>query len=286
LHFAAPGLDCAEKDELKNTWARLEAFALLFDSDEYGTIDQFFQKSRLKSHVDSDLIEHAKMAVAKVLSSHENTAGRPGEWYDYLFNFLSPGPLPIRIITFNYDRSLEYFLARSFDQDIFLRPPFGVGDFLETFKIEHVYGQLPTLPGFPGEDPQEYGSLDGWQAWRAGREKFKWIGDSPDGETIARCKTWIDEADYIVILGFGFDYANMKVIGLNNLEDDKCIFASAYRLTGDACRLARLGCGDARIHFGAFDDGVLPFLKTTNIIPSAAKRISACDLWDSLGPGR
>jgi len=117
-------------------------------------------------------------------------------------------------ISFNYDRSLEYFLynqlRRLADWD---RSPVPFGDvYRKLASVHHVYGSLGPFLGEDGVVP--YGATPTIQTLIdcGGEIDVIYGGKKP------RCNTMIAEAlgtaEAVFYLGFGYDENNMKILGL------------------------------------------------------------------------
>jgi hypothetical protein len=139
---------------------------------------------------------------------------------------------PVTFVTFNYDRSLEYFIQRAMYQSH--KDKIQAEAALKVLNVVHVYGSLGTLPpvnehvyGIPeiqpfgawsGTSRQEgfgHADLDRWAT------NIRLIGDGEMGRGDAldpRIHAAIRDAEVICFLGFGFDPQNMKVLGFPYLD--------------------------------------------------------------------
>ena len=96
-----------------------------------------------------------KISIALALIGKENpdelTKSGNGKWYSYLFSkILTPEVDSIKnnklsIITFNYDRSLDYFLLDSLEHSFDLDPRSCIKELGLLMPI-HIYGKLGDLP--------------------------------------------------------------------------------------------------------------------------------------------
>jgi hypothetical protein len=121
----------------------------------------------------------------------------------------------VKFITFNYDRSLEFFLHQA------TKHSFNVGD-TDAFNvwskigILHLYGSLGNLdsrnpPGFRAYSP-DYTP----ESLRLAAKGIKIIPESRDDDKdFQTAGDWFWRADEIVFLGFGFDPLNVKRLGLS-----------------------------------------------------------------------
>ena len=201
------------------------------------TIRDFLNRFRLSSasSIDTFLSRNAKFddvgkaAIAKVLYSCESINNLYAEdsdkvaqdnWYSYLLNTLancdewkSFDPSWLTIITFNYDRSLEYFLSTSL-QNMYGKSADEVNERLKSLKIVHVYGDLGVdkLDSFGyGQALTDDDSMH--NAICLAKQKLQIMHEGRDDEIILNpIRDIIKNADKIGFLGFGFDRINVSRI--------------------------------------------------------------------------
>lgn len=229
-------------------------FISAFYRSHLNSIDAFLSK-RL------EYTDIGKAIIASIISSKElpddiHSDLVEDNLYKYLWNRLYEETSGIedfnenrlKIITFNYDRSLEYYLVTS------IMNSFGVDiktafETMKHIEIIHFYGSL-------GELSLEYdkGSLpyihnhpsdilfDASKNIRVMHE---------DRDTLINSEilnTWFEKARSIVFLGFGFDSLNTKRLGLaKHLRNtyaptnfSKTIIASTFGLTNNEVDVAGL----------------------------------------------
>lgn len=190
-----------------------------------------FRKTRLRS-IDTFLAipemyerfaELGKAAIACLLIGYENPerlempVAPAGHWYEYLWNTLerSWGGFEqnhLRIITFNYDRSLEHFLAsamsvvsgRNYDSCVTK---------LAHLRIKHIYGKLGTLSSSldlklatrPFNASLDHVSINvAASGLRVMEEREQ---DNDTSREIAEDMEW---AERICFLGFSYDSLNVS----------------------------------------------------------------------------
>ena len=193
-----------------------------------------FKKSQLAS-IDAFLSMHdrfreiGKSSISVVLSQRENPDfvinDNNDHWYQMLWNILcedakSVGDLKqnkIKFISFNYDRSLEYFLFES------CKHTFGVSDgealnIVKYFNILHVYGKLGEFcyPGFSSNDARPYSLDTSRNLVKIGADGIKVIHEMRDDDCkdFEIAKNWFNTSEKIGFLGFGFDKINVRRLGL------------------------------------------------------------------------
>jgi hypothetical protein len=201
------------------------------------SIDAFLEE-RPKDH---PFMYIGKTFIAKILTSREKDndlrINIEENWYMYLFkrmrvSFEELGQNNISFITFNYDRSLEYFL---FDA---IKEQFDKGadeciTMMENFPIVHLYGQLDALP-WQGPDGKEYSTVKGLNArLRAAPQNIQLINDERDvksSEYFQKAYKLIEQAERIFFLGFSFDKTNLERLRLDRIEKRKEIVATTYKV--------------------------------------------------------
>jgi len=149
---------------------------------------------------------------------------KDGHWYQYLFNqmckdckkFEDFSNNKMSIVTFNYDRSLEYYLLAclhaKYKKDIPM-----CAKVLKNIPILHVYGKLGELPEL-SSDPKAiipYDNLDNYfltKYLQTAENSIKIIHD-PNTNTspeFQKAQELIKKAKRIYFLGFGYLEENMK----------------------------------------------------------------------------
>jgi hypothetical protein len=192
----------------------------------------------------------AKALIAEILYECENPhleLPADKDFYRFLFhNFPADRYSALKIITFNYDRSLEYFLARH------LRPSSGGMEQafrnLSSLEVIHIHGRLSALPFEASapelareREPWDYGSYNGDCAGPSivllddedgrrhalgqainyrklsarvhGQRNFKTVYEN--NSTNARANEILWRSSRVFFLGFGFHELNMKLLGFD-----------------------------------------------------------------------
>jgi hypothetical protein len=157
----------------------------------------------------------------------------------------------LRIVTFNYDRCVDQFIANRLAalREAQSKPKEGSlpdADLLGELDICHVYGDLGKIGCLPyGSLHQQLEREEQRSTVLPGRLKvcasrLTVIEAERSGESLgsnfAKAQGWIAAADRLVFLGFGFDPANVSRLGFPNLAK-RCseVFATSYAL-GAAAR--------------------------------------------------
>jgi hypothetical protein len=217
-----------------------------FDQDEMHRLASALTRSGRQS-VDAflehrpEFLEVGKAAIALVLIERELSStlfeARPGGWLDYLFDRLNCpferfGKNEVAFITFNYDRSLEFYLFTRL-QNSYEKSAEACADQLSQIPIVHLHGDLGALPWhLSPEAIREYDSKVSPEAIKIAASRIKIIHeDIADRDSeFEKAKQLLNEADLIYFLGFGYNSTNMARLGVNNIRDG-IAFGTGYNLT-------------------------------------------------------
>jgi hypothetical protein len=172
----------------------------------------------------------------------ETTDYRPDNWYSYLIKDLLSGssnPSVIKnnnlnIITFNYDMSLDYCLAKKLSEVGILSDNDVAKNFiyeLTTKRIHHVYGQLHNeipiknygdhfvIKNGAFTEKNRNGNMARLIASIKTQNSIRLIGEERKHHT-TDYKQLIKDAKKIIIIGFGFDRDNLDILGFPNEETE------------------------------------------------------------------
>jgi hypothetical protein len=127
-----------------------------------------------------------------------------------------PREIDLNIITFNYDRILEYYLLNWFRHS---KP---IIKFIDD-KVKHFYGRIGCLEGLKVEADEKTISFD------LGNDKIEVIEQIKDSIQLIHqeradkgpMKEIIAQSDEIWIMGYGFDATNNRLLGLNSLLEQQ-----------------------------------------------------------------
>lgn len=174
-----------------------------------------------------------KMAIAKSLIEFENEAvlwkhteirleEPSSNWYEYFFTLLRTGAKSFAefeqndfdVVTFNYDRSLQHYLAKSIEAS-YKVDYIKAAEFLNG-KIRHVHGSLGVLGSNEGQRSYAPHSDAGTVARAA--ETIRVIHEREDAKLRSEVSTLLTGAKRLLFLGFGYDRTNMARIGMDQLK--------------------------------------------------------------------
>jgi len=287
------GLDLADpKDGSREHCLRTAICSRGHDVEEFKNFQAALRMSGQPS-VDSFLERRQEfmsvglLAIASCLAPCEQTdrlfpkQGRDPGWYQMLFSALGWSSLKaglgglalsnLTIVTFNYDRSLEHYLATALSHSYNVPRHECAAKLLQAAPVHHVYGMLGGYPVNP----------------RVGREYTEQLLDPADiqqaagGISIVHEGSWNDEAfslardalreaEVVCFLGFGYAEINLerltrrKVVGgvpKRVMTDGHCeVFGTALRLGGTEKKRVMAFFG-SEITLGAEKIGSKEFLR-------------------------
>jgi len=148
-----------------------------------------------------------------------------GDWYFHLYNRLIEGlvgndALPdfsngnLSFITFNYDRSLEYFLydclINSFTE---VREP-QVAECLKKLRILHVYGQIVPLKWQNSEQGVDYRPEIDETLLQKSSANIKTIYEQKESPELDKARKLLEQSEQIFLLGFGYAKENIDILQL------------------------------------------------------------------------
>lgn len=199
-------------------------FAEAFLKSGVASIDSFLSR-RL-----DDFGEIGKAAMAAILCALEDAsllhrADSDDDWYCHLWNALVAGvdtcadlaKNQVRFVTFNYDRSLEFFLFQS------CKEAFGINDSeatkaLTLLEIVHVYGSLGQIGFERNFGIRPYESLVGNYDLLIASRGIKIIPESrDDSPEFVKAGELFGWAEQICFLGFGFDPLNVSRLNFESV---------------------------------------------------------------------
>jgi hypothetical protein len=247
--------------EKERTVSHAEEFIDIFSHSPMNSIDKFLSLNPRFSVI-------GKMAIAISICRHEGESrflekmdvqDFKEDWYRLLFNIMTsslkaPGDFArfrenkIAFITFNYDRSFEYFLYTSFCNTFSeSRPEF---DFkMEEcipFPIIHVYGQIGKLPIFYEKCEPYYrlwGNIDIEMIGKISKG-VRVIGERAQEDIKEKVRGLLENYRRIFFLGFGYAEENLEAIGFpGSIDETWAINGTARGMTQKEIRDVRRSLG-------------------------------------------
>src|SRR6266480_393161 len=191
-----------------------------------------FSRSGLSS-VDSFLARRdeysqmGKLAIAWALCSCEKEdwitrRGNDDHWYSLLWDTLTAGTHnpadfrrnQLRIVTFNYDRSLEFFFYQAAKNTYHLTDA-QAQELGSTISVLHVYGKLGELTYDGRPNTRIYDNALSRSVLTCAADGILIVPEArDDAREFMLARTYCDRAEQICFLGFGFDPLNVRRLGL------------------------------------------------------------------------
>jgi hypothetical protein len=219
-----------------------------------------------------DLVPIGKAAIAAALIPFEtpdrlfNNLSENGKWYAHLFDQLAAPPDKwaenrLTIVTYNYDRSLEFFLLRALQRSFRLDP--GAASALAaTLPVIHLHGQLAPLDEVHrGGRPYSPETLPARVKLAA--EAIQIISEAnPADREFNRARAALAAAERVHILGFGYSHVNLDRLGRSCFPSEHAHFACAYGLRdGEQIEAERWFGGTVTVRGAEHVYDVLTFLR-------------------------
>ena len=187
-----------------------------------------------------DLVPIGKAAIAAALIPFEesnslfNDLSEKGKWYAHLFNQLDAPPDKwkenrLTVVTYNYDRSLEFFLLRALQHSFNLNPR-DAGELAKSVPVIHLHGLLAPLDEVQrGGRPYAPETLPG--RVRLAAEAIQIISEAkPDDSRFVQAREALSAAERVYILGFGYSHVNLERLGRSCFPSGHEHYACTYGL--------------------------------------------------------
>ncbi|MDR3406164.1 MAG: hypothetical protein P4L99_27000 [Chthoniobacter sp.] len=232
------------------------------------SIDAFLAESE-----NAQYSEVGTVAIAAALLTCEYPQRDP-DWYADLFNAIrfradDERRFPLKIVTFNYDVSLEFVLFHAFMNTYDLSVEKTRVMFRENVEIIHVYGDLGKLTELSeSNDGRIYGeNLAIAKPIIDASLRIHIIGrDKVTQEAFAKAFEAISSATFVAILGYGFDRLNNSNLRLQQAVAAKHPFATGFGMgCGARARLTSLAHQSSMV-MGGKRETVREFLHETDLL--------------------
>jgi hypothetical protein len=228
----------------------------------------------------NDLAEIGKEAIAIVLATRElggnidNTEGSR-TWMHLLFDAMAApkaewAKSKLSVITFNYDRSFEFFLLTALRKRFKLSEAEAAEMLRSTVKpLIHVYGKLGGLPSLDDSEAPHlryYGDCATSSDLGVASRGIHIVSDRNEKDSVFDdAKLLVREAEEIVCIGFGWDEMNMRRIGLSTGATG-VIFGTTYRMSPAEVRKIENRLGPRVNQFGGQNQDAYRFLRSAGCL--------------------
>lgn len=199
-----------------------------------------------------------------------------GHWYRHLWNAMCDEGLEglpnnkLKIVTFNYDRSLEMYVSVAMRNYFPGHPSDRYVKELQELDIVHVYGSLGVLSDGDDHDRDAVGFGDvSLESIRTAAEGIRIISQGrEDAPSFMKAQQYCDWAERIIFLGFSYDKTNLNLLNVEGWQDStssgkkKRCLGTAYGLKeaeqhSVVCRFRPT----TQLSLGSSDDDCLQFLR-------------------------
>jgi len=219
-------------------------FVEKFNKSDTNSIDLFL--SRHSS--DDAMVKRGKMAICSVILHCERKSQfndalydtRHEDWYNYLFmrmtdsmrtdSDLAFSNNQVSFITFNYDRSLEFYLHQALTNSFGAEHREFLEDELKKIEIVHIHGCIAKLPWQEAINTRilkypvsELRAIDLIET----AKQIKVVGEIDEDESIIKTHELLKKAEQIFFLGFGFASENFEILDIpNSLSTDGRVYGT------------------------------------------------------------
>ncbi len=206
--------ECGIGDNQRTTFGRALAGSRLL------SIDTFLSKR-------DEFDQIGKQCIAFELCRQENPysivqIGNNDDWYSYLWDILTSGVRDaghlgnneLRIVTFNYDRSLEYMLHEATKHTFRLDDAAAMKAW-QRIGIQHVYGKLGEFDVSLSTKARPYNQTVDAISINIAAKAIQILPEARTDDTVFQlARNWFANAQQVIFLGFGFDPLNVKRLGI------------------------------------------------------------------------
>jgi hypothetical protein len=190
-------------------------------------------------------------------------------WYDYLFHAMNAPKLrwhynQLSVVTFNYDRSLEFYLFTAL-RNLYNISAEEAAEYVRSIPIVHVHGKLGALREMYGTG-RPYDTEISRETIATSVQAIRVVHeDLGDSEEFKDAKRVLMGAKRVLFLGFGYDPTSVKRLEPLAIPQSAAIFGSTNGLTNAERHSVKELFGQ---RLTTEDSGleVLPFLRSLAIL--------------------
>lgn len=234
--------------DAKEAQRQIPRFVEHFRRSSIESIDKYLALNPIDAYIGKIAITLSILKSEKKSCFREDIKNNNEDWYKLLFNrmtstFNKPDDFKhfcknkVAFITFNYDRSLEFFLYDSFYHSFNNKKHYiekNVDAFVP-FPIIHVYGSVAqiSLNDWFQNACNYYSDFNSFKAVEKMSQGIRVIGEErSDDEIKAKVKIILKDHKRIFFLGFSYAKENLDAIGiLENIDTTWDIFGTAKGMT-------------------------------------------------------
>lgn len=242
---------------IKELEYQIENIRRSFENSGNESIDLFLARNHECENIGKLLI------VAHILSAEYSSTfnermpenKKNQDWYKYLFGRMTSkltnpdsykkfNQNNVSFITFNYDRSLEYYMSNALRNSFSKAPSGEITEQIKSMPIYHVYGKVAGLEYEDGPAVQ-YGRIQStvYEEILNLTKNIRVVFERTNHE-VEKIKNVISEAKRVFFLGFGFAPENLEAIGIPEVfGKEKEIWGTAYGLLDEEIKRIRYKIG-------------------------------------------
>ena len=229
-------------NQIQRYKTKIKNLADVFFDSGTPSIDLFLSRNSSFSEIGKCIIVSLILEDESRSKFHEDIENTDLDWYSYLYLRMSReltkqhdyklfGDNKVSFITFNYDRSLEFFLAKCLKNSFFdeLKDCNDMTELIP-FDFLHVYGCVAELP-WQSDGGLEYGIKNDFELISQLSKNIRVIYDRTD-DSLDDAKKLIRHAKKIFFLGFGYAGENLKVLGFPHIvNSEQLLYGTAQGFT-------------------------------------------------------
>lgn len=173
------------------------------------------------------------------LQKKYQSQNRTSSWHNTFFKMLTENVKKdnlnsvfekISIITFNYDRCIEHYLAHAFSQYMGISPSES-RVLCSKLEIIHPYGKVGDLSAGLGTFVAFGADLQREQLVAASRQIRTFTEQVIEEDTIDRMRRQLSEAENIVFLGFSYGEMNLKLMETSGDREQRNVIGTAVGIS-------------------------------------------------------
>lgn len=227
---------------------QMNSFIDHYQKPDPSPIDIFISRNNEYSQIAKEAIVYFIISKEHENQNVKHTNTQMGHWYEYLFDRMTED-LTTResgytlvnnkttFITFNYDRSMEKYIATRLTNRFFRGGP-EYETVMKKIPFYHVHGKVGNLI-WESSPIHEYGYQIGAVGIKELSSGLKIVYDK--GEIDKQAKELITSAKRIFFLGFGYALENLRKIGIPFiLRPGQKVFGTGFGLTPHEIELIKL----------------------------------------------
>lgn len=143
----------------------------------------------------------------------------------------------LQFIVFNYDRSLEYYLARAIE-NYYSVPAKEAEEIVASACFVHPYGQVGRLPWQTSNLPSmAFGSGEKYHLYEISNSILTFSEQVEDEDALTTLRGAVSDATQIIFLGFAFHPSNMQLLRPERKTDTSRVVATAYGISASDCTI-------------------------------------------------